>query len=333
MKLFQLAFILAAFVFAVPVFAQTDRDTGIQLYKNGNFDKAISSFKKAVKVDPRDFQGWTYLGLTYLKQNEIKAAIKALKTAAQLNPNETTVHIGLGYAYLAQNKLTEARTSGDLALKLEPKGAEANYIIGVVNFRNASYTAAYDRANAALAVAPEFSQAYLLKAQSLVISFVQQANTVMKPPESRYSLLQEAEESLSKYLTFAPLSEETSLYKEYLESIRFFSGYYNGPDFKPPSSIDSPGGIPDRVPVKILEKPRASYTDSARQAGVRGTVRLLVAFSAEGKIAHILVIKPLSHGLSEQATRAARSIKFQPATRNGKPISTVLTLEYGFQIY
>lgn len=332
MKYPKLALLLAVMVFSLPVFAQTDRDAGIQFYKNGSFDSAVNSFKKAVKTDPRDFQGWTYLGLTYLKQNEIKDSIKALKTAAQLNPDEPMVHIGLGYAYLSQNKLPEARTEADIVLKRDPKGAEANYIVGVINFRNASYTAAYERANAALAAQPEFPQAYLLKAQSLVISFVQQANTVMKPPESRYGLLKEAEESLTAYLRTAPAGEETAFYREYLDSIKFFSDYYNGPNFKAPPAVDAQPD-PGTSPLKILGKPKAQYTSSARSNGVHGTVRLLVGFSAEGKVSHVLVVKPLSDGLSEQAVRAARGIKFQPATRGGKPISVVRTVEYHFEIF
>lgn len=174
--------------------------------------------------------------------------------------------------------------------------------------------------------------AYLLKAQTLVVSFVQQSNTVIKPAGSRYGLLKEAGESMAKYLSMSPPNEETKFYTEYLESIKFFSDYYNGPDYKPPPRTYGvgDGGI---TPLKIISKPRASYTNAARQAGVGGTTRLMVGFSANGTISHILVVKPLSHGLSEAAVRAARRIKFVPATRDGKPISVVRQIEYGFTTY
>ena len=323
---------LAVLLFCGVLSAQTDRDRGLQLYKSGNFNAALDALKKAAKTDPADFQSWCYLGLTYLKQGEVKDSIKALNKAAQLGPNEPTVHVGLGYAYLLQNKLPAAQAAADRALKLEPKTAEAHYVYGVVNYRNASYAGAYERANQAIALEPNFPMAYLLKAQTLVVSFVQQSNTAIKPVSSRYGLLKEAEESLAKYLSLSPPSEETKFYTEYLESIRFFSDYYNAPAYKPPPRTDGvgDGGI---TPLKILSKPRAPFTDSARRAGVDGTTRLLVGFSANGTVTHVLVIKPLSHGLSESAVRAARRIKFEPATRDGKPISVVRQIEYNFMIY
>jgi outer membrane biosynthesis protein TonB len=46
-----------------------------------------------------------------------------------------------------------------------------------------------------------------------------------------------------------------------------------------------------------------------------------------------MVVKPLSHGLNEEAVRAARAIKFNPATKDGKPVSVVKQIEYSFSIY
>ncbi len=82
-----------------------------------------------------------------------------------------------------------------------------------------------------------------------------------------------------------------------------------------------------------MSKPRASYTDRARSAGVSGIIRLAVGFSADGKVKNILIIKPLGYGLDEQAVSAARQIKFQPAQREGKPIAVVKIVEYSFTIY
>jgi len=328
-KIFSIS--LALMLFCGVLSAQTDRDRGLQLFKSGDFNAAVVSFKKATKADPKDFQSWCYLGLTYLKQGEVKDSIKALNSAMELNPAGPTVYIGLGYAYLLQNKLPAAQAAADRALKLEPKSAEAHYIYAVVNYRNASYTGAYERANRAVELEPNFPMAYLLKAQALVISFVQQSNTVIKPPDSRYGLLKDAEVSLAKYLSLSPPNEDTKFYSEYLESIKFFSDYYNGPNYRPPTAADA-AADPGTTPLKILSKPRAPFTNSARQAGLSGTTRLLVGFSANGTVSHILVIKPLSHGLSEQAVRAARGMKFEPATRGGKPISVVRTIEYHFVI-
>ena len=84
---------------------------------------------------------------------------------------------------------------------------------------------------------------------------------------------------------------------------------------------------------KILAKPRADYTNLAREKVVQGTVRLKVVFLASGQIGSISSISGLPYGLTEQAIAAARQIRFEPAKRNGVPVSSSVTLEYGFTIY
>lgn len=102
-------------------------------------------------------------------------------------------------------------------------------------------------------------------------------------------------------------------------------------------------GISVRVPpkppagptegVKILSKPRANYTDAARQNQVQGKVVLRVTFSANGSIGAISVISGLGNGLTEQAIAAARGIRFEPAKRAGVPYSVTKPVEYTFTIY
>ena len=85
--------------------------------------------------------------------------------------------------------------------------------------------------------------------------------------------------------------------------------------------------------VAIKLKPRATYTDEARASNVQGTVRLKVVLLASGNIGAVSVVKGLPAGLTEQAIEAARHIVFEPATVNGKPISKIVTFDYGFSIY
>jgi TonB family protein len=87
------------------------------------------------------------------------------------------------------------------------------------------------------------------------------------------------------------------------------------------------------VGVQILSKPRANYTDAARQAQVQGKVVLRVTFSANGSIGGIAVISGLGNGLTEQAIAAARGIKFEPAKRGGVAYSVTKPVEYSFTIY
>jgi TonB family protein len=95
----------------------------------------------------------------------------------------------------------------------------------------------------------------------------------------------------------------------------------------------TPAPIGPTEGVKILSKPRANYTDAARQNQVQGKVVLRVTFSANGSIGGISVISGLGNGLTEQAIAAARGIKFEPAKRGGVPYSVTKPVEYSFTIY
>lgn len=85
--------------------------------------------------------------------------------------------------------------------------------------------------------------------------------------------------------------------------------------------------------LKIISKPRAGYTDSARQNNVTGKVVLRITFLANGSIGSITPVSGLGYGLTEQAIAAARRIVFEPAKVNGVAQTTTKTFEYGFSIY
>lgn len=87
------------------------------------------------------------------------------------------------------------------------------------------------------------------------------------------------------------------------------------------------------VALRIISKPRPSYTDSARQQNIQGTVLLKVTFLANGSIGGVSAVKGLGGGLTEQAIAAAKRISFEPAKRGGVPYSVTKTIEYSFNIY
>jgi len=85
--------------------------------------------------------------------------------------------------------------------------------------------------------------------------------------------------------------------------------------------------------ARILSKPPPHYTEEARKNQVNGTVILRVVFSSTGSVTNISVVRSLPNGLSEQAIAAARKIKFEPAMKDGRPVSVSMLLEYNFNLY
>ena len=83
----------------------------------------------------------------------------------------------------------------------------------------------------------------------------------------------------------------------------------------------------------VLFKPEPQYTEDARKNQITGTVVLKVVFASSGDVVQIRVVRTLPFGLTEQAIAAARQIKFEPAKRDGQPVSIAMQLEYNFNLY
>lgn len=332
---FIYSLLLAVFLTSTPLSAaaqQTDRDLYIGLYRNGQNQKAAEVLKRITKKDPADGMAWYYLGLVQLKLEKEKDAVKSFERAVELRPADKNARTGLAWAYLLRND-RKASDAANEALKLDENNAQAHYIIGVRSARNEVYDDAYERAKKAIELDPKFAAAYSLKSEALLGSFAKQ-HRIVRPSESRHELLAEAASDLEKYLAIAPNPPDLEFRKELLKSLKFFSTHYARPGSKPPSDPADPSQpAPNSTRVKILEKPRPQYTDRARNNLVEGEIRLLVGFDADGTIGHILVLRPLGYGLDQEAVRAARRIKFEPATVDGKPVPSVLQVFYTFDIY
>jgi TonB family protein len=83
----------------------------------------------------------------------------------------------------------------------------------------------------------------------------------------------------------------------------------------------------------ILYREKAKYTEEARQNKIQGSVLLQVVFNINGSITDIKVIRGLPDGLTEKAIEAARKIRFNPAVKNGAPVSVRGTLDFAFNLY
>jgi TonB family protein len=83
----------------------------------------------------------------------------------------------------------------------------------------------------------------------------------------------------------------------------------------------------------IAMKPEPRYTEEARRNATVGSVILKAIFTADGTITNIQVASGLPHGLTEKALEAVQKIRFIPAMKNGKFVSTWMQLEYNFNLY
>jgi len=82
----------------------------------------------------------------------------------------------------------------------------------------------------------------------------------------------------------------------------------------------------------IKEKPAPEYTEEARANKVEGEIVVRMVLASSGKVTNITPMNELPFGLTEEAIKAARKIKFEPALKDGKPVSMYVTIKYVFSL-
>jgi len=75
------------------------------------------------------------------------------------------------------------------------------------------------------------------------------------------------------------------------------------------------------------------YTQAARQQRVTGTIVLECTLAADGNVKNIRVVSGLPHGLTENAIRSARKLRFIPAMKNGKYVSVSTQFVFKFNLF
>jgi TonB family protein len=84
--------------------------------------------------------------------------------------------------------------------------------------------------------------------------------------------------------------------------------------------------------ARITRKSEPRYTEQARKNHTNGWVVLGVVLKSSGDIGKITVIRGLEDGLTEECIRAARETRFEPALKDGNPVSTYVRFEYTFSL-
>lgn len=111
-------------------------EEGKTYYNNGEYDKAIEIFKKAVELNPNDDDSWRWLGNSYNRNGQIEEAIKYYLKAAELNPDDSRNWFNLGISYLNNEQYKEAINSFLKVVELNPDDSYSWYGLGNSYIKN-----------------------------------------------------------------------------------------------------------------------------------------------------------------------------------------------------
>lgn len=304
---------------------QSDFENGLGLYKNGDYKAAVKSFEKAVKANPKDEKALTFLALSQIKAGKLKDAEKALGKSLKINANQTDARKALAYVYLLRGKFDDAETQARSLIQANLQDADVYYILGWANLRLGKNNEALENAQLAINLDPNNANTYLLKAFAMMNGGFAKEEYAAKA--ARYG---SAADNLGKYIMLAKDMPNQAFWRGQQETLRKFAEYYAQREQEKNSADDENAEL---TQLKIISKPRPSYSNNARNNGIMGTIRLLIGFGEDGTIKGILILNSLGYGLDEEAVRAARQIKFEPAKKDGKPVYVVKVVEYSFAIY
>jgi TonB family protein len=340
---FTLLFICAPTALARQDATDPQLERGVALYREGDAAGAVKEFRAAVKRRQDDPRAWTYLGQALIRSGDLKEARKALDAALKLNPDYALARSHLAFLLLSSGRDRDAEDEAAKALALDNDLSDAHYVLGLLRLRQGAWLKALGEAETIIKLDPAAANAYSLKTQALIGLYERAGAVIAEENRGTYNYddatieearaaqplrLKEASESLAEYLRLKPDAEDAPELREELEAMRFYAeaGASSDPARKIYSTRD---GIRR---AEILAKPTPGYTEEARRAGVSGVVRLRVVLGADGKVRHVLVLRRLTHGLTEKAVEAARQVRFNPATLGGQPVSQYVVLEYGFNL-
>lgn len=155
----------------------------------GQSDKALESYKKAIEVEPNNTGALVSLARYYDRKNDSKQAIQYFQKAATVAPNDASVHNDLGLAYSKAGNVAAARDSLNKAISLDGKDvryrnnlatvlvengqadeavkqlqqvlppAVAHYNVAYLHFTKQNIPAAQQQLQAALQIDPNLAQA------------------------------------------------------------------------------------------------------------------------------------------------------------------------------
>jgi len=146
LRLISLAAALAATLFvAPPAAAQSDElQDANQLFKQGQFDRALERVDSYLKGKPKDARGRFLKGLILAEQNKPNDAIKVFTELTQEFPELPEPYNNLAVLYASQGQYDKARSSLEMAIRTHPSYATAHENLGDIYAKMASQ--AYDKA-------------------------------------------------------------------------------------------------------------------------------------------------------------------------------------------
>jgi TonB family protein len=86
------------------------------------------------------------------------------------------------------------------------------------------------------------------------------------------------------------------------------------------------------VAPRVLKEVQPNYSPEGIGAKIQGRVLLDAIVGTDGKVRDVRIVYGLEPSLNREAVEAAKKWRFAPATSNGAPIATIVSIEMSFTL-
>lgn len=111
------------------------------------FDKAITSFKNATQINPKDSRAWFYKAIALEMQGSYEEALKSINKAVIRDKSEPHLLYHKGKILFELERSDEAMSSFKLAIKSDPDDDGSLFMIGIILSENNDYEGALEYFN------------------------------------------------------------------------------------------------------------------------------------------------------------------------------------------
>lgn len=133
---------------------KTALNSGSDYYKEGKFDKAISSLEQTIKLDPENAKAHLLLAQSYQAEGELDKTVDEYREYLKLEPDHPEVRYNLAIIYKSQNKTKRAIAELEETLKLRKDFAPALLVLAELYAQQGEKQKAIDKYEQVIKIKP-----------------------------------------------------------------------------------------------------------------------------------------------------------------------------------
>jgi len=187
----------------VPIAVKSAK-SALQFYREGNWEKAIKEFSKAIRDNPSNHVLFFYRGSAQEKLDQIKKALSDFQKAIDINPDFESAYSSAAKLFARQQNYKKAIELYQKSIELDDKDVTTLYNYSVVLINTGKNLKAVKTLEKLLSLDKEYADAYY----RLGMLYIGQGNTKM------------AKNHLKKFIDLVPEDKNAPIARKVIERLK-----------------------------------------------------------------------------------------------------------------